>query len=168
MSTFPRDGRIKKLKEALEEAKSDAALLRASLQQHLFDQMEKRQADHERDLAETELSRSRDHFRIAVTDRILRCGGAFEISDDEQADAFRHADQMQILPDQEAKTTRFSLLEGVALRELPKPPLVAVPPPPDIPPDSGPVPGTDEPTSEPDPGPRAVGPGESTKEPEPS
>jgi hypothetical protein len=161
---FPREGRIKKLNEELEEARSDGALLRASLQQHLFDQTEKRQAVHERGLAETELSRSRDHFRIAISDRILRCGGAFEISDDEQADAFRHADQVQILPDREAKATRFSLLEGVALRELPvKPP--AVVPALDTPLDSEPAAGTDETSPEPGQGPRAVDQDESTDEP---
>jgi hypothetical protein len=168
---FPRDGRINRLKAEADKAKSDLVEVRGALLRLLTVLNEKDEAQRMERLAEAELGRSRDHFRIAIADRILRGGGAFAISDDEQTDAYRHADQVQILPDPEAKTTRFSLLEGVALRELPKPPLAAVPPPApaDTPLDNGSAEGTDAASPEPGLGPHAVEDSEPSKdEPLPS
>lgn len=165
--TFPRDGRIKKLSEALEESRSDASLFRAALTQKLADSTKLDMAEYERGLAETELVKSRDQVRLLLADRLIK-HGAFEVSFDEQETAFRHADQVQILPDSEAKVTRFSLLEGVALRPLPAKPLVVVPAP-GMPLGSEPATGTDEPTTGPGTALHAVvDPDESKAEPEPS
>jgi hypothetical protein len=144
---FPRDGRIKRLNDELKEAKSDAALLRAGHMRLLQTLSERDQATHERSLAEDRVTRSADQNRILIAALVLR-HGAFELSDAEQKDGFRHADQVQILPDEATGATRFSLLEGVALRELPRPPLALVPPPADTP-GSEPAAGTDEPSPEP-------------------
>jgi hypothetical protein len=154
------------LNAMLEEAKSDAALLRAGHLRLLQTLSERDQAVHEKGLAEQELRNSRDQVRLLLADRLLKFG-AFEVSYDEQAAAFQHADQVEILPDEEAKVTRFRLLEGIALRELPKPPLAAVPPP--APDTSGTEPqGGIEPSPELGPGPHAVDQPERKDEPEPS
>jgi len=121
--------KIALLKSQLEEANSDASLLRAGHLRLLQTLSERDQAVHEKGLAEQELRNSRDQVRLLLADRLIK-NGPFEVTFDEQGDAYRHADQVEILPDEKAKVTRFRLLEGIALRELPKPPLAAVPPPP--------------------------------------
>ena len=158
--------KIAALKAQLEEANEDAALLRAGHLRLLQTLSQKDQAEHEKGLAEQELRNSRDQVRLLLADRLLKLG-AFDVSFDEQETAFRHADQVAIEPDPEAKVTRFRLLEDIPLREIPKPKLAAVPPPSDTP-DTGQPDGT-EPSPEPGPGPHAVADQDASKdEPLPS
>src|SRR5271169_5426420 len=158
--------KIAALKTQLEEANSDAALLRAGHLRLLQTLSERDQAVHEKGLAEQELRNSRDQVRLLLADRLIK-NGPFEVTFDEQGDAYRHADQVEILPDEKAKVTRFRLLEGIALRELPKPPLAAVPPPPPDTIGTEPPAGT-EPSPEQGLGPHAVPDPAASKEPLPS
>lgn len=158
MPAFPREGRIRKLNEELEEARSDASLLRAGHMRLLQTLSERDQAVHEKNLLEGQLVTSRDQLRLMAADRIVK-HGPFEISNAEQDDAYLRADQVEILPDEEGKTVRFRLNETIALRP-PKPappaPLAAVPPPTDT--DGTPSSDGTEPSGEPGSGPRAVDP----------
>jgi hypothetical protein len=131
MAGIVRANRFEKLKAEADKAKADLVEVRGALLRILQTSSERDQARHEQELAEDALRASRDHIRVLIADRIIK-HGPFEISDAGQDEAYRHADQVQIAPDPESKVTRFSLLEGVALRELPARP-VAVPPPADTP-----------------------------------
>lgn len=128
MAGVVRENRFKNLKDQLEEAKSDAALLRAGHMRLLQTLSERDQAVHERQMAEDRAVSNADQNRIMCAAMVLKFGPV-EFSDEEQKAAYLHADQVQILPDKETGTTRLSLLPEIALRELPKPaPLAAVPP----------------------------------------
>lgn len=164
MAGAVRENRFKNLKDQIEEARSDAALLRAGHMRLLQTLSERDQAVHEKTLAEDRAVSNADQNRIMCAAMVLKFG-VVEFSDAEQKEAYRHADQVQILPDKETGSTQFSLLEGIALRELPKPP-AAVPPPTDTP-DTPAAEGTEEASDE-APALRAVEDLDENKEPLPS
>lgn len=117
-STIVRPNRFEKLKSEADKAKADLVEVRGALLRLVQTLSERDQAIHEREMLEAQLVASRDHLRVLIADRIVK-HGPFAISDVEQDEAYRHADQVQILPDEGTRVTRFELLPGIALRELP-------------------------------------------------